>query len=100
MILMLLAGCTAKDVAREYHLSEKGLGAKWKKEVVGRLTQTPAFAGKDPKMVRRAVGAREEVMMAIINMIEKEWGGIEHFLRQEMKIPEEVLRKSKEALQQ
>ena len=100
MVLMLLAGCSTKDVAEEYHLSEQGLGNKWKKEVIGRLLKTPPFIGKDPKMVQRCVGARKEVMTEIVNMVEADWGGIENFLQEELKIPEEVLRNSKEALQE
>ena len=100
MVLMLLAGCSTKDVAEEYHLSEQGLGNKWKKEVIGRLTKTPPFMGKDPKMVQRCVGARKEVMIDMIKMVEKEWGGIANFLREEVKIPEEILRKSRAILQE
>lgn len=98
MVLMLLAGCSTRDIAREYHLSEEGLGIQWKTEVMGRLMKTPPFIGKDAMVMQRAVGARAEVMTDVVGMVEKDWGGIENFLRQELHIPEEVLRKSKQAL--
>jgi len=98
MVLMLLAGCTAKDVAKEFHLSEEGLGQKWQTDVMNRLMKTPPFIGKDLVTVQRAIGARKEVMMDLVDLLEKEWGGIELFLRCEMQIEEEVIMKSKEAL--
>ncbi|KAL6718814.1 hypothetical protein ACLMJK_003048 [Lecanora helva] len=98
MVLMLLAGCSAKDVAREYHLSEEGLGTQWKAEVIERLTNTPPFIGKDALTVQRAVGARVDVMKDVVTMVKRDWGGIEGFLRQELHIPEEVIRKSKQTL--
>ena len=98
MVLMHLAGCSALDIAKEFHLSEEGLGAQWKAEVIDRLKDTPTFAGKDVEMVQRAIGARTEVMMGVVGMIEEDWGGIKDFLRKELHIPEEVLNRSKQIL--
>lgn len=98
MALMLLAGCSAIEVAREYHRSEDGLGQVWKTRTMERIIMNPPFAGQDRQAVERLVGAREEVMMDVVALIGKEWGGIEGFLRQEVKIPDWVLKKSKEAL--
>lgn len=43
MVLLLLAGCSTETVAREYHLTEEGLGDGWKAEAVGRLLKHPSF---------------------------------------------------------
>ncbi len=98
MVLMLLAGASAEDVAKEYHRSEEGLGPDWKTTTIERMIMDPSFAGQDRRAVERLVGAREEVMMDVIAMIEKEWGGIEGFVREEMKVSDWVLHKSKGAL--
>ena len=98
MALMLLAGCSAIEVAREYHRSEDGLGYAWKTSTIERMIMNPRFAGQDRRAVERLVGAREEVMMDVVALIGKEWGGIEGFLRQEVKTSEWILKKSKEIL--
>lgn len=98
MVLMLLAGASAKDVAKEYHRSEEGLGPDWKTRTTERMLMDPSFAGHDRRAVDRLVGAREEVMMDVVALIEKEWGGIEGFVRKEMQISDCVLYKSKRAL--
>ena len=98
MVLMLLAGCSARDVASEFHLSEDGLGAQWKAEVTDELMTMPMFVGKDVKAVQRAIGARTEVMVDIVKMIEEDWGGIEDFLRKVLHISEVVLSRSKQVL--
>ena len=82
MILQLLAGCSAETVAEEYRLSEQGLGESWKAEAVGRLLRHPAFEESDSNDVLRMVGAREEVMKAVVKMVERSWGGIEAFLHE------------------
>ena len=100
MVLMLHAGCTTEDVAKEFHLSEEGLGAKWKSSHVARFSKKPIFFGKDRSVVERALGAREEVMMALIATVNDEWGNIENFLRHDVQLPPGVIRKSKMALQE
>lgn len=84
MIILLLAGCSAETVAEEYHLSEQGLGPFWKAEAVGRLLRHPAFKGSDGNGILRMVGAREEVMRAVVMMVERLWGDVEGFLRREI----------------
>lgn len=81
MILLLLAGCSAEVVAEEYHLSEQGLGAAWKTEAAGRLLRNPVFKGSDSHDILRMVGAREDVMRAVIIMMERQWGSVEGYLR-------------------
>ena len=80
MILLLLAGCSPETVAREYSLTEMGLGDAWRAETVARLAKHPAFQGKDQSGIERMVGAREDVMLAVIEGLNKDYGGIEGYL--------------------
>ena len=80
MILLLLAGCSPDAVAREYSLTELGLGDAWRAEAVGRLSKHPAFQGKDQSGIERMVGARESVMLAVIRNLEQDYGGVEGYL--------------------
>ena len=82
MIILLLAGCSAETVAEEYHLSEQGLGSSWKDEAVSRLLRHAAFKECDSHDgILRMVSARDDVMRAVIRMMERLWGGVEGFLR-------------------
>ena len=98
MILLLLAGCSAEVVAEEYHLSEQGLGPAWKAEAVGRLLRHPVFNGSNSHGVLRMVGAREEVMRAVVLMVERQWGGVEGFLRVMIGVEEDTIERAKDVL--
>lgn len=98
MVLLLLVGCSTEIVAEEYHLSEQGLGAAWKSEAVGRLLRHPVFKGSDSLGIFRMVGAREEVMRAVVTMMEKQWGGVEGFLREVIGVDEGIIERAKDAL--
>ena len=98
MALLLLAGCSAQDVAKDYHLSEEGLGVDWMTEAIERMHQKPPFVGEERKIVERVVGAREEVMMDVVAMVEQDWGGIENFLHQVAHVERKVIEKSQMAL--
>lgn len=98
MIILLLAGCSAEVVAEEYHLSEQGLGPAWKAEAVGRLLGHPVFEGSDSRDILRMVGAREEVMKAVVIMVEREWGGVEGFLHGVIGVDEDTIQRAKDAL--
>ena len=98
MTILLLAGCSAETVAEEYHLSEQGLGPSWKAEAVGRLLRHPVFQGSDGHDILRMVGAREEVMMAVVMMVERLWGGIEGFLRGVVGVDEGCIERARDNL--
>lgn len=98
MIILLLAGCSAEVVAEEYHLSEQGLGPAWKAEAVGRLLRHPVFKGSDSNGISRMVGAREEVMRAVVMMVERQWGGVEGFLRGVIGVDEDTIERAKDVL--
>ena len=98
MIILLLAGCSAEVVAEEYHLSEQGLGPAWRAEAVGRLSKHPVFEGSDSNGILRMVDAREEVMRAVVTMVERTWGNVEGFLRKVIGIEEDIIERAKDVL--
>ena len=99
MIIMMLAGCSKTDIAEDYHLTEVGLGFEWKVETVTRLLKSPGFQGESTEAVERMVGARTEVMEAMVTMVETEFGGVEDFLMEKMGINDKTVEACKRALQ-
>ena len=100
MIIQLLAGCSAETVAEEYHLSEQGLGSCWKAEAVVRLLRHPALEGSDSHGVLRMLGAREEVMRAVVRMVDRLWGGVEGFLSEMVGVDQDVIGRARENLRE
>ena len=98
MIILLLAGCSAEVVAEEYHLSEQGLGPAWKTEAVSRLLRHPVLEGSDSRDIFRMVGAREEVMRAVVTMVKRQWGGVEGFLRTVIGVDDVTIERAKDVL--
>ena len=99
MILLLLAGCSAETVAVEYHLSEQGLGQSWKGEAVSRLLRHPSFKGcQSHEGILRMVSAREDVMRAVITMMEKLWVSVEGFLGGVVGVDEGIMERAKDNL--
>ncbi len=76
----MLAGCSPDTISREYALTDMGLGDAWRAETAGRLINHPAFQGKDQAGVERMIGARMEVMLAVIQNVERKYGGVEGYL--------------------
>ncbi|KAH7112840.1 protein-tyrosine phosphatase-like protein [Dendryphion nanum] len=95
-ILFSFLGFPVDRIADEYHLTEVGL-AHIREEVVDRLVLSPAFrkyvedhgAGlseeelqeKGRQAARRMVGARKEAMVESLEMVGREWGSAEGYLR-------------------
>ena len=98
MVLLLLAGCSPDTAAREYSLTEAGLGDAWRAETVGRLAKHPAFQGKDQSAIERMVGAREDVMLAVIQNLRKDYGSVEGYLAA-IKVDDDQVRRVKKVLQ-
>lgn len=99
MIILLLAGCSAETVTEEYHLSEQGLGPSWKGEAISRLLRHPAFRGSEGYGgILRMVGAREDVMRAVVMMMERLWGGVEGYLRGVIGVDEGTMERARENL--
>ena len=99
MIILLLAGCSAETVAEEYHLSEQGLGPSWKGEAVSRLLRHPSFKGYDSyDGILRMVSAREDVMRAVVTMMERLWVSVEGFLGEVVGMDEGTTERAKDNL--
>lgn len=80
MVLLLLAGCSAETIAKEYTLTQMGLGDAWRAEAAGRLSLYPAFQGKDRSSIERMTSAREDVMLAVVRNLKQEHGDVEKYL--------------------
>jgi protein tyrosine/serine phosphatase len=82
-ILLSLLGVSPSLVAEEYSLSTIGL-APTRDEVVKRLMQSPVFknaGGGGKERAERMVGARRESMIAMLEMVDRIWGGVEGYVR-------------------
>lgn len=99
MLLLLLAGCSNDTVAREYALTETGLGVEWKAATVNRLAEHPAFKGQDHQGIQRMVGAQKDTMLAVIRNLEKDYGGVGGYLGS-IGIEKTTIMKCKMVLQQ
>ena len=80
MVLLLLAGCPASTIAREYALTQEGLGPAWRADAVQRLSLSPVFQGQDKSGIERMIAAREDVMLAVIKKFELQYGTVERYL--------------------
>ena len=80
MVLLLLAGCSPDTVAAEYSLTEIGLGDAWRAETASRLAKHIANLGVDLSGIERMVSTRKEVMLAVIQNLKKDYGGVEGYL--------------------
>ena len=100
MVLLLLAGCSKDDIAKEYHLTEAGLGPAWRKDAIERLQAYPVFHGKGVEAIERMIGARREVMEAVVTMVDTEFGGVEKLLVTKMGIDPGTLEACKKLLRQ
>ena len=98
MILLLLAGCSPDTIAREYALTDMGLGDAWRAETAARLIKHPAFQGKDQPGVERMIGARKEVMLAVIQNLNRDYGGVEGYLKH-VQVTDDQIQRVRAALQ-
>lgn len=80
MVILSLAGCSPEIVAREYSLTQVGLGEVWRAEAASRLATYEAFRDQDRSGIKRMVSAREDVMLAVIQNLDREYGGVEGYL--------------------
>ncbi|KAF2496689.1 hypothetical protein BU16DRAFT_458914 [Lophium mytilinum] len=78
-VLLRLLGVGVHHVAAEYALSNVGLASS-RDAIVERLMKNPVFAGEGGRArAERMIGAREESMVAMLDMVEKRWGGPEGY---------------------
>ena len=75
-VLLSFLGVRGRDIAAEYALSNAGL-APIRQRVVSRLVKSPVFANDGEAgraRAERMVGAREESMLAMLEMVWRRWG--------------------------
>ncbi|KAI9653166.1 MAG: hypothetical protein M1821_007706 [Bathelium mastoideum] len=95
-LLLSLLGCSDEVVAREYALTEQGLAEK-RPFLVERLLQTDALKG-NVRGVENMTGARAENMIATLAMIRQDFGGVEHYLRNQCNLMDQDIRNIKNRL--
>lgn len=78
-LILLLVGVPDGAVADEYALTTHGL-AEMKEEIVERILKNEALKG-NREGAERMLGSKRETMMASIEMIEREYGGAEGYVR-------------------
>jgi len=84
-IILSLAGAPDEEIAKEYQLTEVGLG-EWKRIMTERLTP---MLGGDRERADRMVGASEESMLASLDMMRETYGGPEAYVREILGFGEE-----------
>ena len=100
MVLLLLAGCSKSDIAKDYNLTEVGLGRAWKSDAIERLKVHPIFHGSSIDAMERMISARHEVMEAVVDMVDEEYGGVEKLLSEKMGIDQRTIEACKKILRQ
>src|SRR5262249_40220415 len=78
-IILRLAGLSDEDIATEYSLTEAGLG-EWRKVIIEKLVADVKTRG-DREGVENMVGSRKESMIAVLQMLDQEFGGHEGYAR-------------------
>jgi hypothetical protein len=117
-VLFAFLGVAREDIAVEYNLTEAGL-AHVKEEVVGRLMRSPGFKkytleemeGREMdakemaallergrQAALRMIGARRESMLGALDMVDREWGGAEGYLRRVVGLGDKELEGLRRAL--
>ncbi|KAK5709987.1 hypothetical protein LTR17_019263 [Elasticomyces elasticus] len=79
-LLFMHAGADADPIADEYALTDLGLAEK-KPEFIERLLLNPALGG-NRQGVENMVSSKKENMLATIEMINKEYGSAEKYMRE------------------
>lgn len=99
-IILSLLHVPASSIADEYALSEIGL-ASTRDEVVDRLMKSPVFAkagGGGRERAERMVGARRESMLAMLEMVERKWGGVEGYVKMACGIGDEEIKRVRDVM--
>ncbi|KAJ3548720.1 hypothetical protein NMY22_g1159 [Coprinellus aureogranulatus] len=100
-LLLLLLRVPRSTIAHEYALSEQGL-APTRHIQVGRLLGKGAFKEhgeiEAKRKCERMIGAREESMWALLDEVDRRWGGAEGYFKQEVGLTEDQIKKLREIL--
>lgn len=79
-LLLSLAGIGEEQIAEEYALTDQGLAAL-RPVFVERLLKNPALEG-NREGVTNMVSSKKENMLAALEMIQKDFGGAEEYMRE------------------
>lgn len=90
MLILLLAGCDASTIAKEYALNNLDSDKEWGASATQRLLTQPGLSG-NVDAVANVVQARKEYMLATIAMFEEEFGGIERYLVDNLGLDQELI---------
>jgi protein tyrosine/serine phosphatase len=94
-VILSLLGVKPERIAEEYSLSDIGLRPT-RDAVVARLMKSPVFAGAGgggKARAERMVGARPESMLAMLEMVDKKWGGAEGYVKTMAGLTDEEIEK-------
>ncbi|KUJ06506.1 uncharacterized protein LY89DRAFT_692481 [Mollisia scopiformis] len=99
-VILRLLGVSPENIAKEYALSDIGLRPT-RDAVVTRLMKSPVFAsagGGGRARAERMVGARPESMLAMLEMVDRKWGGAEGYIKGVCGLTDEEIKKVKAVL--
>ncbi len=99
-VILSLLGVKPDKIAEEYLLSDIGLRPT-RAAAVERLMKSPVFAGAGGggrERAERMVGARPESMLAMLEMVNKKWGGAEGYFTREVGLTDEEIEKFKRVM--
>lgn len=88
-LVLMLVGVSDEAVAEEYALTDLGL-EEIKAEMVERLLKMETLEG-NREGVEKMVGSRKESMLATIDLIRREYGGVEGYLHRKCDLRDEDL---------
>lgn len=99
-VILSLLGVKPKLIAEEYKLSDIGL-RPIREGVIDRLMKSPVFArsgGGGRERAERMVGARLESMLAMLEMVDRKWGGAEKYVKTQCGLTDEEIAKVRRVL--
>ena len=99
-VILSLLHVKPELIAEEYSLSDIGLRPT-RDAVVARLMKSPVFAGAGgggKERAERMVGARPESMLAMLEMVNRKWGGAEGYVKTAAGLTDEEVEKVRRVL--
>lgn len=98
-LMFLVAGVKDRDViANEYSLTEKGFAAVIKADLAEKIIKDMGVDGANRAGIERLLSARKENMSATLEYIEKQFGGAEGYLRDQLGFSDENVEQIRKSL--
>lgn len=95
-LLQSLAGCSAKTIANEYALTRIGIEPA-REHLLAVLQAQTGVDINEPGMLE-ICGAKPATILKLLDLIEKRYNGVEGYLKNELSLTEEDIKKIKENL--